>query len=60
MGYERNYFFRAFFRRNTQREEALVCKSDGDCEITHVDRKQCSACRYEKCLRYRSVKYMLC
>ena len=45
-------FIRAFFRRNTQREELPVCKSDGNCEITHEDRKQCSACRYSKCLRY--------
>jgi len=45
------YSCRAFFRRNTQREELPVCKSDGNCEITHEDRKQCSACRYSKCLR---------
>lgn len=45
------YSCRAFFRRNTQREELPVCKSDGNCEVTHVDRKQCSACRYSKCIR---------
>jgi len=45
------YSCRAFFRRNTQREELPVCKADGNCEVTHVDRKQCSACRYSKCIR---------
>lgn len=45
------YSCRAFFRRNTQREELPHCKSDGNCQITYIDRKQCSACRYVSCLR---------
>lgn len=45
------YSCRAFFRRNTQRDELPQCKSDGGCRITYIDRKQCSACRYSKCIR---------
>lgn len=45
------YSCRAFFRRNTQREELPVCKRDDNCQITYTDRKQCSACRYASCLR---------
>jgi len=45
------YSCRAFFRRNTQREELPVCKRDEKCHITYTDRKQCSACRYASCLR---------
>jgi len=45
------YSCRAFFRRNTQRDELPQCKSDQSCRITHIDRKQCSACRYFKCIR---------
>jgi len=45
------YSCRAFFRRNTQRDELPLCKSEGDCRITYADRKQCSACRYASCLR---------
>jgi len=48
------YSCRAFFRRNTQREEILMCKGPkgkGECIITYIDRKQCSSCRYDKCLR---------
>ena len=49
------YSCRAFFRRNTQRSELPVCKSDGGCPITTTVRKQCAACRYQKCLRYTGV-----
>jgi len=45
------YSCRAFFRRNTQRDELPLCKSEGNCRITYADRKQCSACRYASCLR---------
>jgi len=45
------YSCRAFFRRNTQRDELPQCKSDSGCRITYIDRKQCSACRYWKCIR---------
>jgi len=44
------YSCRAFFRRNTQRDELPVCKVDGACTITYQDRKQCSSCRYGKCI----------
>merc|ERR1712106_1241542 len=45
------YSCRAFFRRNTQREELPICKGEGQCSITYMDRKQCSCCRYYKCIR---------
>ena len=45
------YSCRAFFRRNTQRQELPVCKADKECPITASVRKQCAACRYQKCLR---------
>jgi len=45
------YSCRAFFRRNTQREEVPPCKERGECDITYTDRKLCTACRYKKCLR---------
>merc|ERR1711892_947954 len=45
------YSCRAFFRRNTQREELPICKGEGQCRITYMDRKQCSSCRYTKCIR---------
>lgn len=45
------YSCRAFFRRNTQREELPICKGEGRCTITYMDRKQCSCCRYTKCIR---------
>merc|ERR1719507_770305 len=44
------YSCRAFFRRNTQREELPTCKNGSSCRVTYQDRKQCSACRYSKCL----------
>merc|ERR1711981_1035652 len=44
------YSCRAFFRRNTQRDELPQCKADQSCSITYIDRKQCSACRYFKCI----------
>jgi len=44
------YSCRAFFRRNTQREELPTCKNGSNCRVTYQDRKQCSACRYTKCL----------
>eukprot|EP00091_Calanus_sinicus_P025319 TRINITY_DN9600_c0_g1_i1.p1 TRINITY_DN9600_c0_g1~~TRINITY_DN9600_c0_g1_i1.p1 ORF type:complete len:181 (-),score=35.58 TRINITY_DN9600_c0_g1_i1:11-508(-) len=44
------YSCRAFFRRNTQREELPICKGEGGCRITYMDRKQCSSCRYNKCI----------
>jgi hypothetical protein len=45
------YSCRAFFRRNTQREELPICKGEERCRITYMDRKQCSSCRYTKCIR---------
>eukprot|EP00092_Neocalanus_flemingeri_P039270 GFUD01042750.1.p1 GENE.GFUD01042750.1~~GFUD01042750.1.p1 ORF type:complete len:479 (-),score=98.34 GFUD01042750.1:72-1508(-) len=45
------YSCRAFFRRNTQREELPICKGEGRCTITYLNRKQCSSCRYTKCIR---------
>jgi len=45
------YSCRAFFRRNTQRHELPVCKAEEECNITISGRKQCAACRYQKCLR---------
>jgi len=45
------YSCRAFFRRNTQRDELPVCKVESRCRITFLDRKQCSSCRYTKCIR---------
>ena len=50
------YSCRAFFRRNTQRTELPVCKGEGGCPITTTVRKQCAACRYQKCLRYFYIK----
>merc|ERR1712107_283703 len=47
------YSCRAFFRRNTQREELPTCKNGTSCRVTYQDRKQCSACRYSKCLTGR-------
>jgi len=44
------YSCRAFFRRNTQRDELPTCKNGSSCRVTYQDRKQCSACRYTKCL----------
>jgi len=44
------YSCRAFFRRNTQRDELPQCKAEQSCSITYIDRKQCSACRYFKCI----------
>jgi len=45
------YSCRAFFRRNTQREELPLCKAESECMITKLVRKQCAACRYAKCIR---------
>eukprot|EP00092_Neocalanus_flemingeri_P003613 GFUD01003877.1.p1 GENE.GFUD01003877.1~~GFUD01003877.1.p1 ORF type:complete len:682 (+),score=79.52 GFUD01003877.1:382-2427(+) len=45
------YSCRAFFRRNTQRDELPLCKGESRCAITAAVRKQCAACRYDKCLR---------
>ena len=44
------YSCRAFFRRNTQREDIPPCKERGQCVITYTDRKLCTDCRYQKCL----------
>ena len=44
------YSCRAFFRRNTQREELPISKGEGRCRITYMDRKQCSSCRYTTCI----------
>ena len=46
------YSCRAFFRRNTQKQERMVCKEAGQCTVTHKDRKVCTDCRYQKCIRY--------
>ena len=45
------YSCRAFFRRNTQRNDLPVCKSSGNCNIVFKERKQCASCRFNKCLR---------
>eukprot|EP00092_Neocalanus_flemingeri_P035597 GFUD01038749.1.p1 GENE.GFUD01038749.1~~GFUD01038749.1.p1 ORF type:complete len:636 (-),score=130.97 GFUD01038749.1:4-1911(-) len=42
---------RAFFRRNSLREDLSLCKQDGTCLISFIDRKSCTPCRYDKCLR---------
>merc|ERR1712025_1168582 len=44
------YSCRAFFSRNTQRADLPLCKGEGSCNVTHKERKQCAACRYQKCL----------
>jgi len=44
------YSCRAFFRRNTQRPELPMCKNNVSCTVTYKERKQCAACRYQKCL----------
>ena len=49
------YSCRAFFRRNTQKQERNVCKEAGQCTVTHKDRKVCTDCRYQKCIRYGNI-----
>jgi len=44
------YSCRAFFRRNTQRPDLPMCKHNGSCTVIYKERKQCAACRYQKCL----------
>jgi len=44
------YSCRAFFRRNTQRPDLPMCKQNGSCTVIYKERKQCAACRYQKCL----------
>merc|ERR1711892_1630987 len=44
------YSCRAFFRRNTQRQDLPMCKRSASCTVIYKERKQCAACRYQKCL----------
>eukprot|EP00092_Neocalanus_flemingeri_P020687 GFUD01022418.1.p1 GENE.GFUD01022418.1~~GFUD01022418.1.p1 ORF type:complete len:289 (-),score=76.83 GFUD01022418.1:205-1071(-) len=45
------YSCRAFFRRNTQKQDRLGCQNSGKCVVTHKERKACTDCRYVKCIR---------
>jgi len=44
------YSCRAFFRRNTQRQDLPMCKRNVSCTVIYKERKKCAACRYQKCL----------
>ena len=45
------YSCRAFFRRNTRSGKTKKCKIDQDCAVSYMEHKQCTPCRYQKCLR---------
>ena len=46
------YSCRAFFRRNTRSGKTKKCKIDQHCAVSYMEHKQCTHCRYQKCLRW--------
>ena len=41
---------KGFFRRTIKNSRKFVCSYAGDCVVTRQNRRQCQACRFDKCL----------
>lgn len=41
---------KGFFRRNVKEGHKYECSGDGNCQILHISRNSCRACRYKKCI----------
>lgn len=41
---------KGFFRRTIKNSRKFVCSYTGNCIVTRQNRRQCQACRFEKCL----------